>query len=125
MVWNAGIWLQHHFSLFGADGETDVITGCGEPVHFQLHLLFTSGVEGAMSVVRKEKVPYYSTSPLHLCDDLQTSQVEQLPVRPLSDHDASVAISGSICQHSREHQAEQCRGKDTTLLDTIGDWEGF
>ena len=28
-----------------------------------------------------------------------------------------------ICQHSREHQAEQCRGKDTTLLDTAGDWE--
>ena len=62
---------------------------------------------------------------LHLCDDLQTSQVEQLPVRSLSDPDASVAISGCICQHSREHQAEQCRGKDTTLRDTAGDWEGF
>ena len=37
----------------------------------------------------------------------------------------SVAISGCTCQHSREHQAEECRGKDTTLHDTAGDWEGF
>ena len=49
VLWTAGSWLHHQFSLFGADGETDVITGCGEPVHFQLHLLFTSGVGGALS----------------------------------------------------------------------------
>ena len=51
-------------------------------------------------------------------------QIEQLPVWRMSDPDASVAISECICQHSREHQAEQCRGKDTALL-YVGDCEGF
>ena len=36
-------------SLLDVDCETKA--SCGEPVHFQLHLLFTSGIEG--TVVRK------------------------------------------------------------------------
>ena len=61
-------------SLLDVDCETKA--SCGEPVHFQLHLLFTSGIEG--TVVRKYKVPDYSL--LQLCDGLQTSHVEKLTV---------------------------------------------
>ena len=61
-------------SLFGADCESKA--SCGEPVHFQLHLLFTSGIEG--TVVCKEKVP--DCSVLQLCDGLQTSHIEKLTV---------------------------------------------
>ena len=61
IIWVAGSWMKYHFRRFGADGETKVITGCGEP-YFQLHLLFTSGADS--TVVRKKKVPDYSPPPL-------------------------------------------------------------
>ena len=35
----------------------------------------------------------------------------------------SIAFAEGIRQHDCEHHAEQCAGKDTTLLDTVGDRE--
>ncbi len=58
--------LIHHFSLFGADGETEVVAGSGKAVHLRLHFLLITGVEGA--VVCKKKVS--ENSLLYLRDGL-------------------------------------------------------
>ena len=54
MVLVAWGWLEHHLSVFSADGEAEVVAGCRKAVHLGLHLLLVTGVEDA--VVSKEKV---------------------------------------------------------------------
>ena len=95
MVLVSWSWLEHHLSLLGADGEAEVVAGCGEAVHLHLHLMLITGVEGA--VVGEEKVS--ENSLLHLRDGLQSPWVEQLSVSPELDVDAGLTVSEGISQH--------------------------
>ena len=54
MVPVAWAWLEHHLSLFSADGEAEAVAGCREAVHLGLHFLLFTGVDCA--VVSEEKV---------------------------------------------------------------------
>ena len=54
MVLVAWGWLEHHLSLFSADGVAEVVAGCRKAVHLGLHFLLFTGVEGA--IVSEEKV---------------------------------------------------------------------
>lgn len=72
LVWG---WLVHYFCLLGADGEAEVVAGCGKTVHRHLHFLLIAGIEG--TVVSKEKVP--KNSFLHLSNGLEPPGVEQFP----------------------------------------------
>ena len=96
MVLVAWGWLEHHLSLFSADGEAEVVAGCRKAVHLGLHFLLFTGVEGA--VVSEEKVS--ENSLLHVRGGLQSPRVEQLPIRPERDVDARLALSKGVCQHS-------------------------
>ena len=81
MVLVAWGWLEHHLSLFSADGEAEVVAGCRKAVHLGLHFLLVIGVEDA--VVSEEKVS--ENSVLHLRGGLQSPPVEQLAIRPELD----------------------------------------
>ena len=96
MVLVAWGWLEHHLSLFSADGEAEVVAGCRKAVHLGLHFLLFTGVEGA--VVSEEKVS--ENSLLHVHGSLQSPRVEQLPIRPERDIDARLALSKGVRQHS-------------------------
>ena len=114
-------WLVHYFCLLGADGEAEVVAGCGKTVHLRLYFLLIAGVEA--TVVSKEKVA--KNSFLHRSNSLQPPGVEQFPIGPIPDVDAKITVPEGVRQHCRENQAEQCRGLDTTLFDSVGHWEGF
>ena len=81
-----------------------------------MHFLLFTGVEGA--VVSEEKVS--ENSLLHVRGGLQSPRVEQLPIRSERDVDARLALSQGVSQQGRELQAEQCRGQDATLFDSVG-----
>ena len=82
-------WLEHHLSLFSADGAAEVVAGCRKAGYLGLHFLLVTGIKGA--VVKEEKVP--ENSLLHLRGSLQSPRVEQLPIRPERDVDARLALS--------------------------------
>lgn len=65
-----------------------VVTSCSELVHLQLHLLLSVGIESA--VVHEEKVS--DDSFLHLRDGLQAPGVEQFPIEPVLDLNASISL---------------------------------
>ena len=98
MVLVAWGWLEHHLSLFSADGEAEVVAGCRKAVHLGLHFLLFTGVEG--SVISEEKVSENSLR--HVRGGLQSPRVEQLPIRPERGVDARLALSKGVRQHSRE-----------------------
>ena len=91
MVLVAWGWLEHHLSLFSADGVAKVFAGCRKAVHLGLHFLLFTGVEGA--VVSEEKASENSGG-------LQSPQVEQLPIRSERDVDARFALSKGVSQDS-------------------------
>ena len=96
MVLVAYGWLEHHLSLFSADGEAKVVAGCRKTVHLGLHFVLIPSVEGA--VVSEEKVS--ENSLLHLRGSLQSPRVEHLPFCPERDVDARLALSKGVRQHS-------------------------
>ena len=96
MVHVAWGWLEHHLSLFSADGEAENVAGCRNAVHLGLHFLLFTGVEG--KVVSEQKVS--ENSLLHVRGGRQSPQVEQLPIRPERDVDARLALSQGVSQHS-------------------------
>ena len=108
-------------SHFGADGETEVVTGSPKAVHFMRHLLPFVGIECA--VISKQEVP--DDSLLHLCHSLQVPQGETSTVSPVSDRNTILAVAESIRQHGRKDRTEHCRDKSTVLLHTFGHCEGF
>ena len=67
MVLVACGWLEHHLSLFSADGAAEVVAGYRKAVHLGLHFLLVS----------EEKVS--ENSLLHLRGCLQSPRVEQRP----------------------------------------------
>ena len=87
--------LIHNFSLFCANGETKVVTGFGEAVHFMLNVLLCESVES--TVISEQKVS--DNRFFHLCDRLQASGVEQLAVSPVSEAGAILRALERIDQH--------------------------
>lgn len=96
--------------------EAEVTAGSNELVHTELHIGFRSGIEG--TIISKEEVSDT------VCHDLDFGlEVKQLAICTVFDADSDIAVSEGIGQHSGEHEAEQCRCKDTALIDAVGDWK--
>ena len=108
--------LVHSFCLLCTDGETKVVTTGGESVHLILHLGLIWGIKGA--VISKEKVS--DDGFLHSRDCLHSPDVKQFPVASVLDVKARVAVSEGVLEHGRKDHAEERRGQDTALLDSVG-----
>ena len=41
-------WLEHNLSFLCANGETEIVTSCGESVHAVLHVMLAGCIEGTV-----------------------------------------------------------------------------
>ena len=102
--------------FFCADREAEVVARIGAPVKAILHISLGGSVEGA--IISEQKV--VDGVRLNLGLRLQSPEVEDEAVKTPSDADSDVHDFKRVTQHGGEHQAEESRGENTALLDSIG-----
>ena len=108
--------LVHNFCFLRTDGETEVVTAGGESVYLMLHLCLIWGIKGA--VISKKKVS--DDGFLYFRDCLHSPDVKQFSITSVLDVDARVTVFEGVLEHGRKYHAEERRGQDTALLDSVG-----
>ena len=94
-VWIAWGRLVHHFSMFGAYSQSEVVTGAREAIRFILHLLLSFSVKGA--VISGQKI--CDDRLFHVCDSLQAHGLEQFAFSSVPDRDSVITFLESVGQH--------------------------
>ena len=104
---------------FRTDREAEVVASIGEPVNAMLHVSLGGSVEGA--IIGEQNV--VDGVRLNLGLRLQSPEVEDGAVEAPSDADSNAHASKRASQIGGQHPAEERRGENTALLDSIGDRE--
>ena len=112
-------WLMHDLGFFGANCKPGVVASSRKAANALLHHGFSGSIK---RTVICEQVTHCSLFDLGLF--LKPTQVEEFPISSVTiAKTVSIVVVKGTRQHGCGHHAEQCRCKDTALLNTVRDRE--